>query len=103
MDFTSILQMLIPVGVNILGGVVASIGAGVTLPDLKGGAKQLVVIGLCLGASVGNMYISGKYTGIPVDFSTTEGTFGTISTLLVLAAAAWTASQAFYYKVIKKD
>jgi len=102
MDFTSILQMLIPVGINIIGGVVASIGAGITLPNLKGGAKQLVVIGLCLGAAVGNMYISGKFTGIPIDFSTTEGTFSTVSMLLVLAASAWTASQAFYFKVIKK-
>lgn len=103
MDFTSVVQMLLPVLINIGGGLVSSIVAGVAAPNLGGWKKQGLVILLCLGASVGNLYLSGDLTGIALDFSTTEGTFSSVGVLMTLVATAWTSSQAFYYKVIKKE
>lgn len=103
MDFSSVIQMLIPVGVNILGGMASSIVAGTLFKNISGGKKQLLVIGLCLGASIGNMFLTGQFSDVALDFSTTEATFSSVGALFVLMASAWTASQAYYFKVIKKD
>jgi hypothetical protein len=103
MDFSSAFNMLLPVLINIGGGVVASIVAGKFAENIHGWQKQGLIILLCLGASFGNLYLSGNLTGISLDFSTTEGTFTSVGVLLTLMATAWTSSQAFYYKAIKKE